>query len=252
MESMRERQKMAADRVSLPNPKTGEAGVRLIDYDREAPVKVAGALLFAHCHHDIKSLEEYCRALSEDDLSHILEAASISRENRRHKSPRALERAFYTFEIVADFGIYRDLHRHRMLTQERQILSCDYGYYIPSEIIGTEMEGEYRRAMDNAKEAYDVIAKELPEEAQYVVPMGFNVRWYFHVNLRALQWLCELRSQAAGHPGYRLVAQEMAHQVSKAQPLFERFFKYVDYNGYELGRLGAEIRQEQKAAARAE
>ena len=125
-----------------------------------------------------------------------------------------------------------------------------YGYYTPPEIVGTEMEGEYAEAMEKAKKAYDAIAEELPEEAQYVVPMAFNVHWYFHVNLRSLQWLCELRSQAAGHPTYRLIAQEMARQISIALPPFERFFKFVDFDGYELGRLGAEIRQEEKVKVR--
>jgi thymidylate synthase ThyX len=110
------------------------------------------------------------------------------------------------------------------------------------------MEDEYRKALAKAKEAYDTIAHELPEEAQYVVPMAYNIRWYFHINLRALQWLCELRSQAAGHPGYRLIAQQMADLVSQAEPLFARFFKFVDYNGYEMGRLNAEIRQERRFA----
>lgn len=217
-----------------------EAGVRLLDFDKNSPQKVANALLFAFSKDSLKN------NLSEEEVSQILEAASSHRENRRHKSPRALEKAFFTFEIVADFGVYRDLHRHRMLTQERQLLSCDLGYYVPQEIIGTDMETDYRESLEKAKEAYDLIAKELPEEAQYVVPMAYNVRFYFHVNLRALQWLCELRSQAAGHVSYRQIAQEMAHQVSQAIPEFERFFKFVDYNGYEFGRLSAEIRQEQK------
>ena len=114
------------------------------------------------------------------------------------KSPRALEHANFTFEIVADFGVYRDLHRHRMLTQERQLLCCDYGFYTPTEIIGTPLEKEYLEALHKAKQVFDTIASELPEEAQYVVPMAYNVRWYFHVNLRALQWLCELRSLPCG------------------------------------------------------
>ena len=87
--------------------------------------------------------------------------------------------ATFTFEIVADYGIYRDLHRHRMLTQERQLLSCHLGYYIPKEILGTDMEKEYREAMNKAKQTYDEIAGELPEEGQYVVPMAYNIRWYF-------------------------------------------------------------------------
>ncbi len=227
-----------------------QPGVRLIQFDKDAPAKVAGALLFGSTSAGLKELQEYCGDLPEEELARLLEIASSSRENRRHKSPRALEHATFTFEILADFGVYRDLHRHRMLTQERQLLSCEYGYYIPPEIKGTEMEAEYSRAMDQAKKAYDTISAELPEEAQYVVPMAYNVHWYFHVNLRALQWLCELRSQPAGHITYRLIAQEMARQVSLAVPSLERFFKFVDFEGYELGRLGAEVRQEEKQKAR--
>ncbi len=172
--------------------------------------------------------------------------ASNARENRRHKSPRALEHADFTFEIVTDFGAYRDLHRHRLLTQERQLLTCDYGFYTPPEIQGTPYEADYCQALTQAKEVFDRIAAELPEEAQYVVPMAYNVRWYFQVNLRALQWMCELRSAPAGHPSYRHVAQAMAKQVCETIPAFERFFKFVDYEGYEMGRLGQEQRKIEK------
>lgn len=223
-----------------------QPGVALVDCDREAPIKVAAALLYGHSDRGLHELIEYCRQLPAEELEAILDAGARSRENRRHKSPRALEHANFTFEIVADFGAYRDLHRHRMLTQERQLLTCDYGYYVPEEILGTEMEHEYHQAMHAAKEVYDRIADELPEEAQYVVPMAYNVRWYFHLNLRALQWICELRSAAAGHPNYRLIAQEMARQVCEAFPQFERFFGFVDYEGYELGRMGQEQRKAEK------
>jgi thymidylate synthase ThyX len=223
-----------------------EPGVRLSAFDPDSVPKVAGALLFNSTSSGLLELQNYCKQLPEEELARILDAASSCRENRRHKSPRGLEHANFTFEILADFGVYRDLHRHRMLTQERQLLSCNYGYYMPPELVGTELEKDYIHAMDTAKKAYDIIAAELPEEAQYVVPMAYNIHWYFHINLRGVQWLTELRSQAAGHTTYRLIAQEMAAQVSKALPPFERFFKFVDFEGYELGRLGAEVRQEQK------
>ena len=199
-----------------------------------------------HSNKGLSELFEWCRHLPEEDLSRILDASCNNRESRRQKSPRALEHANFTFEIVADFGVYRDLHRHRMLTQERQLLCCDYGYFIPKEILGTEMENEYNMAMHKAKEVFDKISAELPEEAQYVVPMAYNVRWYFHVNLRALQWMCELRSSPAGHPNYRFVAQKMAKQVCEVFPAFERFFKFVDYEGYDMGRLGQEQRKIEK------
>ncbi len=242
--------KMLSDRYTPSIAKMQNAGVRLISYDVESPSKVAAALLFEHCDAGLHELQEYCRTLPEEELNRILDSASNFRESRRHKSPRALEHAMFTFEIVADFGIYRDLHRHRMLTQERQLLSCDFGYFIPHEIADTDMERLYREAMDEAKKVYDSIAEELPEEAQYIVPMAYNMHWYFHVNLRGLQWLCELRSSPAGHPSYRFIAQELAKQVSKVFPSFERFFKFVDYEGYELGRLGQEIRIVEKRLAR--
>lgn len=225
-------------------------GVRLISYDSDAPWKVAAALLFAESKGGLFELQEMCRDLSQEDLGRVLDAGCSFRESRRHKSPRALEHANFTFEIVADFGIYRDLHRHRMLTQDRQLLTCNYGYFIPNEIKGTEMEAKYCSAMDEAKKAYDTIAEDLPEEAQYIVPMAYNIHWYFHVNLRQLQWICELRSSPAGHPAYRYIAQEMAKQVIQACPIFDRFFRFVDYDGYELGRLGQEVRILEKAKGR--
>ncbi len=240
---------VAEHNIPLVKKRT-EAGARLIDFDIDAPIKVAAALLFSHSDRSLFDLANHCRSLPEEELARILDAGCVARENRRQKSPRALEFANFTFEIVADFGVYRDLHRHRMLTQERQFLCCDYGFYVPPEIVGTECESEYMEALYEAKAAYDTIAVELPEEAQYIVPMAYNIRWYFQVNLRALQWLCELRSSAAGHPGYRLVAQSMAKQVIQAFPAFERFFKFVDYEGYELGRLDQEVRKEEKRMAR--
>ncbi len=221
-------------------------GVQLIDHDSNAVCKVAAALLFAESHKSLGDLRAHCKNLTEEELATILDAACSSRDNRRHKSPRALEHAEFTFEILADFGVYRDLHRHRMLTQERQRLTCNYGFWVPQEIIGTEIESDYYEALCRAKEVYDAIATELPDEAQYAVPMAYNIRWYFHINLRALQWMCELRSQSAGHPTYRHLAQEMAKLVCNAVPAFERFFKFVDYDGYELGRLGQEQRHAEK------
>ncbi len=226
--------------------KMAQPEVKLIGYDPDSLYRVAAALLFPHTNVGLLELQDYCRKLPDETLGQILEAAAQFRENRRHKSPRALEHAEFTFEIVADFGIYRDLQRHRMLTQERQPLTCHFGYYIPEEIVGTSMGDDYAAAMEMAKEAYEVISKELPEEAQYVVPMAYNIHWYFHVNLRSLQWLCELRSSPAGHPGYRSIAQELARQVSTVFPAFERFFKFVDFTGSNLGRLDQEVRTAQK------
>lgn len=242
--------KEVSEKVTPEIPKMEKAGVRLVGFDSAAPQKVAAALLFPHSSASLLDLEKHCAELPKEEVDSILEAGCSKRENRRHKSPRALEHVSYTFEILADFGIYRDLQRHRMLTQERQLISCDYSYYIPSEILGTDMEKKYRDAMEKGKHAFHTIREELPEEAQYVVPMAYHMHWYFHINLRALQWLCELRSSPAGHPSYRYIAQEMAKQVIDAHPEFEKYFQFVDFDGYELGRLGQEIRTAEKQTAK--
>lgn len=235
------------EHTQFPSQPPQQASVNLIASDPDAVAKVAAATLFAHSHHSLESLITYCKGLPEEELNRILEAAANNRETRRHKSPRSLEHANFTFEIVADFGVYRDLHRHRMLTQERQVLTCANGYYIPHEILGTDMELPYREGMERAKKAYEKISKELPEEAQYIVPMAYNIRWYFQINLRALQWLCELRSSPAGHPNYRYVAQALAKGVIQEYPAFERFFRFVDFDGYDMGRIGQEQRKAEKA-----
>ena len=230
---------VTAQNMAFPD-QNQEKGVRLISYDPDSVVKVAATLLFANSNKGLDDLIQYCQELPDEELTRILDAGCSSRGNRRHKSPRALEMATFTFEILTDFGVYRDLQRHRLLTQERQLLTCDYGYFTPSEIVGMDIEKDYHEAMQKAKTAYDNIASELPEEAQYIVPMAYNIRWYFNVNLRALQWLCELRSQPAGHPNYRYVAQALAREVCRVFPAFECFFKFVDYDGYDLGRLEQE------------
>lgn len=250
LEQTRNSLKILSDEHTKDIADTKKPGIYLINYDSYSVAKVCAALMFEYNHRGLKQMQDYCSKLPDEEIIRIFEAASSARENRRHKSPRALENAVFTFEIIADFGIYRDLQRHRMLTQERQLLSCSFGYYTPQEIKDTQMENDYENAMKQAKKAYDMIADELPEEAQYVVPMAYNLHWYFTVNLRALQWLCELRSSPAGHPNYRFAAQEMAKQVCRTIPQFECFFKFVDYEGYDLGRMSQEIKRTEKLRVR--
>lgn len=244
-EAMNAQLKSVAALVKIP-PKESKSGVVLLDSDPQCLKKIAAALLFPEGNYSLEDLYEYSAKLSSAELSNLFDAASSMRENRRHKPPRALEHAEFIFEILGDFGAYRDLHRHRILTQDRQLLTTDYGYYIASDLIDTPMEKSYREAMERAKEAFEEIQLQLPEEAQYIVPMAFNIRWYFKINLRALVWLTEIRSIAAGHPSYRYIAQRMARLAIDAYPELACFFKFVDYEGYDLGRLGQEERKAEK------
>ena len=149
---------------------------------------------------------------------------------------------FYTFDILGDYGMYRDLQRHRMLTQERQRLTTRFGYDTPNEIEDAGLGNEYHSIMGRSADAFEKITKDFPYEAQYIVPMSYNIRWYVHINLRSLIWLAELRSTPQGHSGYRRVAQEMFRKIQAVQPLMAKYIKFIDLNEYSLGRLKAEQR----------
>ena len=220
--------------------------VRLIDFDPEAETKLLAALLYSHSGLPLQQIRESVSAMPDTEKIKLIEQNIDLRDHRRHKPERGLEMVFYTFDILGDYGMYRDLQRHRMLTQERQPLTTRYGYDTPDEIEDAGLGVEYHETMSRSADAFETIAKDFPHEAQYVVPMSYNIRWYVNINLRALIWLTEIRSTPQGHTGYRRIAQEMFRKVEAAQPLLAKYMKFVDLNEYSLGRLGAEQRQEDK------
>ncbi len=222
--------------------------VQLIDYDAEAENKLLAALLYPHTEQPLRQIRDIVCNLSLKEKQQLIEQSIALRQHRRHKPGRALEMVFYTFDIQGDYGMFRDLHRHRTLTQERQVLSTHFGYHCPLEITEAGLAEIYHNAMEKAADAYETIANDLPYEAQYVVPLCYNIRWFVHINLRALMWLIELRSTPQGHENYRKVAQEMYRKIEQVHPLLAQYIKFVDLNEYSLGRLGAESRQEAKLA----
>ncbi len=222
--------------------------VRLVDFDPEAESKLLAALLYSHSGLTLQQIRERVRALPDSEKTRLIEETVALRNHRRHKPERGFEMPFYTFDILGDYGMYRDLQRHRMLTQERQPLTTRFGYDTPYEIEDAGLGAEYHETMARSAEAFETIAKDFPYEAQYVVPMSYNIRWYVHINLRALIWLTEIRSTPQGHTGYRRIAQEMFRKVEAAQPLLAKYMKFIDLNEYSLGRLSAEQRQEDKQA----
>jgi len=116
------------------------------------------------------TLLSYCRGLGEEGLEKLLDTASIHRENRRNKSPRAIENAIFTFEIVADFGSYRDLQRHRILTQDRQLLSCSHGYFMPKELIESGLDQEYKKALSVAKKRMTLLPNNCLKKLNILFP----------------------------------------------------------------------------------
>jgi thymidylate synthase ThyX len=233
-----------------PSPLAGEGrgggaepGVRLVDYDRDADQKVVAAALFAQTSLPLDELAGNPEA--------VLEALLGDRANRRQRPPRALEHAHYTFEITANFAAYRDLHRHRMLTQDRQVLGTGLGYDLPPGVVDLGMEDDFARAVQDAAAAHRKLEQELgPALAQYAVPMAFHVRWYFHATLREVYHLCELRTTPQGHPDYRWVAQEMFRRVSEVEPRLASYARFVDLGpGDELERRRSEQKIDAKLSA---
>jgi len=231
--------------LSIPAGTSGE--VRLVEWDTDAEVKLLSALLYEHTALPLQQVQELVRQLSDAERERIFQESIVLREHRRHKPPRALERVFYTFDLLGDYGMYRDLHRHRMLTQWRQPLTTRFGYDTPPELEDAGLIQLYHTAMAQAAEAFEAIAADFPHEAQYVVPMAYRIRWAMHVNLRALTWLVELRSTPQGHPGYRHIAQELFREVRRVQPRLAEWMKFADLHDYALGRLDAEVQQESKS-----
>ena len=236
-----------AGQVPQSEPKLGPSpSVTLVEHDPHAEERVLAALAFPNSQSSLPEVRGWADALPAEEKARLLNQLGDLRQNRRHKPPRALETIFYTFDLVGDFGMYRDLHRHRILTQERQPLTTRLGYVLPEELEQAGLDQPFRERMEAAAETFEVIHSDFPLEAQYVVPMAFNIRWMVHINLRALMWMVELRSAAQGHPTYRTMAQQMYLAVQKVHPNLAQLMRFVDMEEYPLGRLGAEQKIEDK------
>ena len=181
----------------------------------------------------------------QDKIKIINEFASI-RGNRRHRPSRAFENTFYTFDLCNNFGMFRDMHRHRALTLERQMLTTDHGYSMPDEIKVLGIEKDYRDCMYKTKETFEKIRKKHPEQGQYVVNFGYNYPYFMKFNLREACHLLELRTVPQGHADYRKVSQEMFRQINKKHPNLSKIMRYVDMKEYDLERFESEKRTEAK------
>jgi len=228
-----------------PTATSGESApsVRLIEHDADAERKVVAAALFPYSDARWEELEH--------DPGQVLDALLSNRANRRQRPPRALEHAQYTFEIVANFAAYRDLHRHRMLTQDRQLLGTALGFDVPGGLAELGMKERFMAAVEGAARAHANMERDLGAAiAQYVVPLAYRVRWYFRVNLREIYHLCELRTTPQGHPDYRWVAQEMFRRVGEVHPRLAKYAAFVDMGpGDELERRRSERRLDEKLSA---
>jgi thymidylate synthase ThyX len=223
--------------------------VTLIEYDGAAEEKIIAAMLYAHSRHPLEQLRQIAAKMSPENRRQILAEYFGKRRHRRDKLSRAFENVYYTFDILGNLGLYRDLHRHRILTQERQDFTTVHGYDTPPEIEEAGFKNEFDDCMKRAADLYAEIFADLPSEAQYVVPFAYKIRWYMKMNLREALHMCELRTMPQGHPDYRFICQEMWRKIHDVHPTLAESGKFIDWQKYRLGRLQSEMRTEYKKSA---
>jgi thymidylate synthase ThyX len=223
--------------------------VKLLNYEDnlDAEVNVASAILYdSTVGHSLEKIIHHIRSAPEYERHKIIQTFTKFRNNRRQRPGRAFEMTEYTFEMFTNFGMFRDLHRHRILTMERQLLSTKHGYDIPPEIYGLDILKDFNDCMYKSHEVYEMIDKKMPEEAQYVVNFAYKYPYFMKINLREACHMIELRTIPQGHHDYRTVCQEMFRQIKKVHPILASGIKFVDLNTYELERFGAEKNMDKK------
>lgn len=229
-------------------PKKG-AFTKLVDYESEKNSidKIITSIMYERSpsvsYHNIL---QQVKKMSKEKKNKIINDFTNIRTNRRHRPSRAFENIYYTFDLCNNFGMFRDFHRHRALTLERQLLTTDHGYNMPNEIKILGIEKDFKDSMNKTKETFDKIRIKHPEQGQYVVNFGYNYPYFMKFNLREACHLIELRTVPQGHVDYRRVAQQMFKQINKVHPNLSKIMKYVDMKEYDLERFESEKRTEEK------
>ncbi len=242
MQDQAERLFPSSDTQAEPTP-----AVSLTDFDPDAEVHLVAAMLYPFTHVSEREVEARVRAMSVEERLTVVRAYSGDRTNRRHKPGRALERINYRFDIVADYGAFRDLQRHRMLTLEWQALSPRHGYTRPEAVDLAGANDAFDGAMERSADLHDLLDRRFPVQAPYAVCLAYKVRFVMQINAREAMHLIELRSGRQGHPAYRIVAQEMHRLIADeaGHPAVAEMMRYVDLSPEpSLERLAAERRAE--------
>jgi thymidylate synthase ThyX len=230
----------------LPEPCRGEASpaVRPVTAPEDAEARLAAAILYEFTGLPYAALWERVRALDAAEHRRVVQEYLSRRcrygtEEHGYTDPplRSLEHLYFTFEILVDYGAYRDIQRHRMATQTTQRLGCRQGYEVPELLEEYGFGAQFRAAMEQAAEAWERLEREFPEEAQYGVPLAFRKRVLFTWNLRELHHFISLRSARQGHISYRRVAQQVYAELEKAHPFLASFIR-VDQEQYAMARPG--------------
>ena len=224
--------------------------VELVDFDPDAEVKLVASMLYPYAQISERAIEARVGQMSTDDRIGVMKAYNGERQNRRHRPGRAMERPFYRFDVLADYGAFRDLQRHRMLTVEWQKLNPHHGYTRPPLIDEGGFRAEFDEAMERSAELYEALREGgFAAQASYGVSLAYRVRFNLNLNARSAMHTIELRSTPQGHPAYRAVVQQMHSLIAKeaGHPAIAAMMGFVNHSSEaELERLEAERRAEAK------
>jgi hypothetical protein len=239
-----------ADRLlGATTPADPVTPVTLTSFDPDAEISLVAAMLYPFSHLPETQIRAKVSAMSAAERVAVVDAYVGDRANRRHKPGRALERIDYRFDILADYGAFRDLQRHRMLTVEWQPLSPRHGYTRPESVDAAGLGGRFDDAMDRSAALYRELEGPFPAQAAYAVSLAYRVRFVLQLNAREAMHLIELRTTPQGHPAYRRVAQRMYDLIATeaGHPAVAALMRHVDLSDDPpLGRLEAERRAEKR------
>ena len=253
LEETRRETRDVARRLLPPEPPRRPQGLEaadevvLTDFDPDGEVKVVAAALYAASSRPDAELLAIARRMIADERHAVLAAYVGKRLNRRHRPGRAFERTAYRFDVLGDYGAFRDLQRHRLLTLEWQRLTPRHGAVVPDAIAEAGAADDWRRVLAESAELHDAIeAAGLPEVASYAVSMAYRVRFYMDMNAREAMHVIELRTTPQGHPAYRRICQTMHRLIAERHPAIAAAMTFADHSSVDLERLEAERAAERR------
>ena len=239
----RQMAKLANKYLAESHASSDTAPVTLVDYWPKNELLLTADMLYEHSGLPLEQLQSITSNWSYDQKAKVLKTYMGERLNRRHKPGRALEKAHYSWDLVCDYGIFRDLQRHRMVDDlVWQQLTPRYGYEIPKLIEDASLTEQFEACFDLSLKLYSVLQQAgYALEAQYATLLGHRMRWKVTYNAREAFHLHELRTTPQGHPGYRKLVHEMHEKLAEVHPLIAESIKFVNQDeNPELTRLAAE------------
>jgi len=240
---------LSAKLTTSPNENSDE--VTLSDFDPDGEIKVVAAALYAGSTLSHSQLLRLARTMSTEDRIQVLRAYVGNRTNRRHQPGRAFEHATYAFDVLSDYGAFRDLQRHRILTIDWQDLSTLHGHTRPEAIEDIGALDDWNRVMDEASDLSKLLTRRYSSlTAQYAVSMAYRIRFYMKMNAREAMHVIELRTAPQGHPAYRRVCQKMHRLIADqaGHKAIAEAMSFVDHSEVELERLESERANERRRA----